>query len=206
MREHPGRRHPLKHVLLMAFLFEDSQEFFERYKAAQVLAMTEGFEALHKQLTATRTRLVEMVSGEGRSVNAACLELGVPPVQAIKRLRKEGVAYRVRPRVLTPILKSALDELLQSGADRNDIAKQLNVRKAFIKDYLAVQPELRDEWSRAFAEQQTARYRKHFLEVLQENPTVPIKRIRRISGNGFEWLYRNDREWLAENLPGIWRR
>jgi hypothetical protein len=206
LREHPGRRHPLKHVLLMAFLFEDSQEFFERYEAAQVLAMTEGFEALHKQLTATRTRLVEMVSGEGRSVNAACLQLGIPPVQAIKRLRKEGVAYRVRPRVLNPTLKSALDELLQSGADRNDIAKQLKVRKAFIKDYLAVRPELRDEWSRAFAAQQTARYRKHFLEVLQENPTVPIKRIRRISGNGFEWLYRNDRDWLAKNLPGIWRR
>jgi hypothetical protein len=206
LREHPGRRHPLKHVLLMAFLFEDPQEFFERYEAAQLLAMTEGFEAFHKQLTATRARLVDMVGSEGRSVNAACLELGIPPMQAIQRLRKEGVAYRVRPRVLTLALKGALDDLLRSGADRNEISKQLKVRKAFIKDYLAVQPELRDEWSRAFAAHQTERYRKHFLQVLQENPTVPIKRIRRIRGNGFEWLYRNDRDWLVENLPGIWRR
>lgn len=147
-----------------------------------------------------------MVGSEGRSANASCQELGIPTSQGIRQLKKEKVAYCRRPRILTPEVRKALEDLLQAGADRDEMIRQLGVRKSFIKDYLAGQPELRTVWEQAIAIERTAHYRAHFLQVLEANPGVPLKRIRRINGNGFEWLYRNDREWLAENLPGIWRR
>lgn len=206
LRIYAGRRHPLKHVLLMAFLFEDPMKFYAQYENSRSIAEAEGANALSRRLTDKRIRLVQMVESEGRSVNASCQELGIPTSQGTRQLKKERVAYRQRPRIVTPEFRNALEDLLRAGADRDEIMRQLGVRRAFIKDYLAGQPGLRTVWEQAIAVERTAHYRAHFLQVLEDNPGVPLKRIRRISGNGFEWLYRNDREWLAENLPGIWRR
>jgi transposase-like protein len=206
LRSYRGRRHPLKHVLLMAFLFDDPTEFNAQYENSRSIAEAEGADALSRRLTDKRARLIQMVESEGRSVNAACRELGIQTAQGIRQLNKESIAYRRRPRILTDGVRNALDDLLRAGADRGEISRQLGVRKGFIKDYLAGKPELRAAWEQAVAAERTVRYRAHFLRVLEDNPGVPIKRIRRIRGNGFEWLYRNDRAWLAENLPGIWRR
>lgn len=93
-----------------------------------------------------------------------------------------------------------------SGESRNEIASALGIRKSFIKDYLAERPELRRSWKQAHTANERARYRAHFLRILEEHSGIPIKRIRRIRGNGFEWLYRNDLEWLKIHLPGIWHR
>jgi len=206
LRINPGRRHPLKHLLLMAFLFDDPAEFYAQYENSRSILEVEGADALRRRLTDKRVRLVEMVGREGKSVNESCRELGIPTTQGLRQLNKENVAYRRRPRILTPAIKRTLEDLLQAGADRDEITRQLGVRRAYIKDYLAGQPGLRAAWEQAIAAERTARYRAHFLQVLEDNPSVPLKRIRRITENGFEWLYRNDREWLAENLPGIWRR
>ncbi|MDP1610675.1 MAG: TnsD family Tn7-like transposition protein [Sulfuritalea sp.] len=206
LREYPGSRHPVKHIFLMGHLFAEPDEFFARYKEVKLIADSEGVEALGKTLTDIRTQLREMVGIEGKSVNAVCKELGIPPTQGIRQLRKEGISYKRRPRVLTPDSKQKLDGLLKAGAERNQIATSLGIRSAFIKDYLAEHPEIRTAWKAAYEVKRTANYRDHFLEVLQNNPGVPIKRIRRIPGNGFEWLYRNDRDWLAGHLPEIWRR
>lgn len=206
LREYPGSRHPIKHIFLMAHLFAEPDEFFARYREVKSVADAEGAAGLSKQLTDIRTQLRQLVGIEGKSVNSACKELGIPPAQGIRQLRKEGIFYKRRPRVLTPESKQKLDDLLKAGAGRSQIAAALGIRTAFIKDYLAEHPELRTAWGMAYETKRTAAHREHFLEVLQNNPGVPIKRIRRISGNGFEWLYRNDRDWLASHLPAIWRR
>lgn len=206
LRGYPGVRHPIKQIYLMAFLFEAPAQLLKMYDEAKQIAASEGIGGLIKQLTDTRAQLKNMVATEGRSVNAACGELHVPPAQAIRHLKSEGVAYRRRPRVLTPALQEKLDALLVSGQSREDIASTLSIRKSFIKDYLAERPALRLAWAQGYEFKKRNRYREHFLQVLNEHPGVPIKRIRRISGNGFEWLYRNDLEWLRSHLPEIWRR
>ncbi|OYQ38650.1 hypothetical protein CHU94_14450 [Rhodoferax sp. TH121] len=206
LRKHPGRRHPLKHVLLMAFLYEEPLDFYAQYENSKLILETEGPAALDRRLTDMQSRLIEMVESEGKSANASCLELGIPTTQGLRLLTRKNVAVHRRPRILTDALKAELEALLRAGTERDEIARRLKLRKAYVKDYLATQPELRNAWEQAAKVQLAARYRAHFLRVLEDNPDVPIKRIRRIGGNGFEWLYRNDREWLAENLPGIWRR
>ncbi len=206
LRSYRGRRHPLKHMLLMAFLFEAPTEFHKQYENSRTIAAGEGEDGLNRRLTDKRARLIQMVEGEGKSVNAVCRELGIPTAQGIRQLNKDGIAYRRRPRVLTAETRKALEDLLRAGAERAEITRQVGVRQSFIKDYLAGKPELREAWEQAIATARVARHRAHFLRVLEDNPGVPIKRIRSIRGNGFQWLYRNDRAWLAENLPGIWRR
>lgn len=206
LRDYPGVRHPHKQIYLMAFLFDAPAQLLAMYDEAKQIAAAEGIGGLKKGLTDTRAQLTNMVAIEGRSVNSACLELDVPPSQAIRHLKSQGVEYGRRPRVLTSALQEKLDALLVSGEDRGEIASALGIRKAFIKDYLADRQELRLVWVQAYGSKKRARYREYFLRVLNEHPGVPIKRIRRISGVGFEWLYRNDLDWLMSHLPEIWRR
>lgn len=206
LRDYPGTRHPAKHIFLMAFLFSDTEEFLTQYHEVEKISASDGAEGLGKLLTNTQSRLREMVVVDGKSVNSASLELGISTSQAIKHLRKGGVPYQRRPRVLTPETKKELNKLLEAGAERHQIAKTLGIRQAFIKDYLAQHADLRAAWEMSHKSKRTAGYREHFLTTLRDNPGVSIKRIRRIPGNGFEWLYRNDCDWLITQLPAIWRR
>lgn len=206
LREHPGSRHPQKQIYLMAFLFDDPRQMLKIYENVKDTSAAGGLDGLKKLLTATRVQLTDMVASEGRSVNSASLKLGVPPSMAIRHLKLTGIEYDRRPRVLTPELQDRLKAMLITGKSRDEIVSMLGIRKAFIKDYLAERPELRQAWIQAHLANEKTRYRTHFLRVLEEHHGVPIKRIRRIKGNGFEWLYRNDLEWLKIHLPGIWHR
>lgn len=145
------------------------------------------------------------MESEHRSDNAAAAEIDIPPTQAIRHLQKQGITYQSRPRIQDQV-KSRLEALLKTGVARNMIAETLNIRKGYIKDYLAKKPRLRHVWEKAHGDQLASADREHFLKLLEDNPGAPIKRIRRIPKSGFEWLYRNDRDWLANILPSVWRR
>ena len=140
------------------------------------------------------------------SVNKAAQELGVPTGQAIKYLDSVGVNREKRPRIVGTEREARLRKLLAEGVERGEIAEELLMRPSFIKDYLAAHPELANEWTTKRLTKLRAGYRKHFLKVLSDNPGLPIKTIRRLPGNGFQWLYVNDLEWLRSMLPAIWRR
>lgn len=96
--------------------------------------------------------------------------------------------------------------MLLEGQNRSEIARVLSLRPAFIKDYLAQHPELKVQWETAHAAKETEKHRTQLLAVLNAHPGLPIKTIRRLPQNGFQWLYNNDREWLKEILPAIWKR
>ena len=80
------------------------------------------------------------------------------------------------------------------------------MRTAFIKDYLATRPGLKGLWADAHRNREQEQLREQLMSALKQHPDLPIKSIRRLPGNGFQWLYNNDRDWLIEALPAIWKR
>lgn len=204
LRQFPSARHPVKHIYLMAFLFEEPAEFLDLYRQVKAMAGSGGTELLDDQLRDQIIQLRRMIAEEGRSVNAAANELGIPATQAIRHLNSEGITYQKRPRVLSPEVERRLQLLLKAGKDRKEISSELGIRTAYIKDFLARNPQLNATWLLAWSERRKKRYRRHFLEVLRCNPGVPMKRIKGIPGNGFQWLNRHDREWLEDHLPRVW--
>lgn len=203
LRKYPGHRHPAKHIFLLRLLFREQQEFSTAYSETESIFASGGADALEARLRDTRDVLAHMVGAEGRSVNSVSNELGIAPGQAIKYLKKVGVTYKRRPRTAAATL-SSLEQMLRSGTPRANIVATLNIRGGYIKSFLADKPELRMIWEAALIRHRTSDYRAKFVKVLGDNRGMPIKRIRRIPGNGFSWLYRNDREWLEERLPGLW--
>ena len=206
-RKLPSRRHPLKHVVLMNFLYDSLDDFIEALSVIEVTHQEGGDEALEKLLRDGQTHLLKLVSTEGRSVSSAAKEIGISDTSAAKFLDREATFTRQRrPHIVGTEKEKLLKELLRKGQGRSVIAAAVGVRRSFIKDYLIKYPELKELWSMANRNCQRQLHRKQLLKVLKQHPDLPIKSIRRLPANGFQWLYVNDRYWLQEMLPAIWKR
>lgn len=205
-RQFPSRRHPLKHLLLMNFLFETPEEFIATYEKVSVLRTDGGDEAVQTLLQDSASQLLRLVA-EGQSVSRAAAKVGVPATLASRHLDKLGIQRRDRrPRIIGTDKEKQLRELLHEGRSRKEIALAVGVRQAFIKDFLAVRPDLKEIWAEAYYRCQRDLRRQQLTAALQQHPDLRIKTIRRLPGNGFQWLYNNDRDWLQEVLPAIWKR
>lgn len=201
-----GQRHPLKHLLLLNFLFDSPEDFQKAYADHLAVKADAGVTALLKNLTDSRSKLEGWIRTQAMSVNKAAQKLGVPTGQATKYLDKVGVNREKRPRIVGTEKEARLRKLLADGIARGEIAEELLIRPGFIKDYLADNPDQKAEWEQSLFAKRQVQYRENFLKVLSDNPGLPIKAIRRIPGNGFQWLYIHDLEWLRSVLPAIWRR
>jgi hypothetical protein len=201
----PHGLHPLKHLLLIAMIFRDIEELLRRYEEAQAVTDESLASALRAEQS-LRTAVVCRLAAAGHSASSSAGITGISVTQVLKYLRGAEMPVAERPRVVGTPVEGALIELLEAGVAPADIASRLGIRRGFIKDYLAARPALREIHRQRLFENLRSRYRAHFLDVLEQHPGVPMRRIRRLPGNGFQWLLMHDRDWLAENLPGIWRR
>ncbi len=154
-----------------------------------------------------RTALLKLVIFDGLPVSRAAVEVGVSSSSAIKFLKKRGVKERLlRPRIVGTEKEQNLRSMLIQGLDRSEISKAVGVSLVFIKDYLAGRSELKKVWTDANRAIQIQIHRSQLLTILKQYSDLPIKSIRRLPKNGFQWLYINDRAWLQEVLPAIWKR
>lgn len=206
LRQYPGRRHPLKHILMMNFLFEGVDEFISTYRMHQAVAEEGRLASLRAQLTDTRQTFITLVSSAQLSPNQAAQKLGLPISQAVKHLDRLGVPRKLRPHLIGTDKEDRLRKMLYQGIERRIICTQLGIRDGLIKDYLARNAEVRATWIVQRNIRVTSENRKRFQAILAANPGLSIKAIRRLPGNAFQWLYNNDREWLKANLPGLWHR
>lgn len=206
LRKYNGTHHPLMHCALLSFLFESPAEFFNAYVQAAKCDPARRRDSLRAERSELCRRLADLVSREQMSVNQASQLLGIDPARAIALLVEMEVPYETRPRIVGTEIERKLVERLETGEEPALVSSTLSIRRGFIRDYLATRPELRRRHSEKLFCARREAYRTKFLKILASNPSLPIKRIRRETDSGFEWLYRNDRDWLAENLPGIWHR
>lgn len=145
-REYRGFHHPAKHIVLLAALFDDMSDFSAQYEQLVRWRQEGGEECLLDNISPTHSRLLEMVGSQGMSVNLASKTLGISVTQAIALLRKNGIPYRKRPRVLNAEKEKLLVQMLQDGKSRIEINRSFGFRKGYLKDYLARHPALREIW------------------------------------------------------------
>jgi hypothetical protein len=202
-----SRRHPLKHVLLLNFLFERFEDFEVVLGEVEDLLDNDGVPGCEKRIRDHQSILVALVHDGGQSLSQAALVVGTSVTTAARFLDKRGGIKRDRrPHVVGTQKEILLRTLLAQGLSRRELAAGAGIRRGFIKDYLAQRPDLKASWEKAHRSYETERHRLQLLAVLRKYPSLPIKAIRRLPGNGFQWLYNNDRQWLLEVLPAIWKR
>lgn len=206
LRQSPSGHHPLKHMLLMSFLFDAPADFSVTYDKTSQLLASGGKQALADELALTYRQLRQLVSDREGSVSSAAKLLGISVSQAVKHLNATGANYQRRSRVVGTNKEAELVGRLNRGESRQLIASTLGIRTSFIKDYLATRPELKKRWQTENFKHEREKHRQQLLSTLAAHPGLPIKKIRLVPANGFQWLLNNDRVWLQQQLPAIWRR
>ena len=206
LRQSSGGHHPLKHILLMSFLFDIPTDFLATYDKVSQLWLVGGRQAIADELTLTYRQLRQLVSEGGRSVSSAAKMLDIPIPQAVRYMDAAGAKYQRRLRIVGTSKEAKLVNRLTCGESRQSIASNVGIGTSFIKDYLATRLELKQRWQTENFMHKRDEHRQQLLSTLAAHPELPIKKIRLIPGNGFQWLLNNDREWLQQQLPAIWRR
>jgi hypothetical protein len=207
LRQAPSRRHPLKHVLLLNFLFECFEQFEEVFREVLLTLDSDGPAGCEKRLRDSQAMLLRLVQDGGQSLSKAAPTIGISPVTAARFLDSHGGVQRDRrPHIIRTEKEVMLRTLLEQGISRKEITEKAGVRRKFITDYLATRSSLKAEWEHAHWAKVREKRRAQLLSALKAHPDMPIKTIRRLPQNGFQWLYNNDRDWLIEVLPAIWKR
>lgn len=206
-RRAPSHRHPLKHVLLLNFLFESFEQFDEVCRDVRQTLDSDGPAGCEKRLLDSQATLLRLVQQDGQSLSKAAPTVGTSVTTAARFLDMLGGIQRDRrPHIAGTEKEVMLCTLLGLGTPRKEIAEKVGIRRSFIKDYLAQHSSLKSAWEEAYEAKEKEKHRAQLLSALAAYPGLPIKAIRRLPQNGFQWLYNNDREWLQEVLPAIWKR
>jgi hypothetical protein len=204
-RRKPRPGHPLKHLLLISMLFDSWEEFWFTYQASEVIApVPAGIAPGDADDTAGNT-FYELVSLGKLSVRAASTEVGISTTTGVKWARRMGLQYASRTKTFSEEKVAVARKLLQRGCDVATVAEAIGTSRISVNRLLGGEPELEETWKTARFLAHKKHARNQFQRFLSLNPSLPVKRIRRIPGNSYMWLYRNDREWLREHLPAIWQ-
>ncbi len=202
MRQYGWHRHPVKHVLLMTFLFDSMQRFDATYDAVRMASNKAGAEGLRELMEdGWSDRLRHLVEIEHESVSHAASMIGIPLAVAHRAARRHRIQYQKRPRVDGSELGERIMRMLAEGISREEILHQTGVKKTLLRAIMERHPDVRDVWRRLDSEHLRDHYRENFMKLVSEYQGVPVKKLRHVPGNGISWLYRNDREWYWAHLP-----
>lgn len=198
--------HPLRHLTLMLFLFEDWRSFHGVYQETSVHVDSipaDSPPASAHSVTSEprRSRLVDLLANHGCSVRKAAETLGISIETAMHWAAKEGIAVRRRPKTLAKEKRQQVSAALLQGMSKFEAAAQFELSPIMINRILQGEPCLHDRWKAAVLEKVRICHRAKLSALCSEHPEWTRTQIRAQFNAGYAWLYRHDRSWLYEHLP-----
>lgn len=196
--------HPFKHLLLIAFLFHDWNTFITTYQLANsqhpqwFLPISP---IITKKENPSKYKLKNLVVKKHLSIREAAKKLGVSVTTAVVWAQLLGIQFTKRPKLLNEKMLSRIRELLRKGTNKIEICKSTGASIVSLNRILRCEHELAKNYRSSLFSIKRKEFRANFSDLIKNNPGKPVKFIRLIPGNGYQWLYRHDRIWLRDNLP-----
>lgn len=198
--------HPLRHLLLIHWLFGDAQRFDCALKSEDAHKRAPTQDDVLATLPAVDPRidrLCSLIQDEGQSVREAASLVGVDPQTALVWAAKAGIAISRRPQKLSADLRAKAIRDLRRGTDKKQVASRAGVSVGTITRLLLSDAKLHIDWSEARNAKAGAHSRALWLQLLQSSGILGIKWMRQLDPRTYMWLYRNDRAWLDANKPDL---
>lgn len=203
-RRAPRNAHPLKHLLMIALVY-DTWEDFERSYTTEEPTPTSRPE-LGRAAPNLADDLVALVRDTGLSISSAARRLGISTTTATQIARRAELAFTPRRKVVKgPRLRQAV-RLLRKGLPTQRVAQASGLSVVSINRIVAADTDLKQVRQTAAFLTRRQIARKAFLSVAKRCHSGTIKELRRIPGSNYMWLYRHDRAWLRDAIPSLWHR
>jgi len=201
LRAQPRATHPLKHLLLIALLYDSWEDFLRAYSTKpndNVAIKTEP-----TPVDPRPAEFVQLLRSEGHSITSAAKALGVTTTTGIRWAKLNGISYTSRAKKITEPILARCRSQLRAGNTKAMVAETNGVSMTTITRLLSSEPDLRDDWKATVFEKRRSLYREEFKAMLETHRGVPITLLRKLPGNRYAWLYRHDKRWLIEHLPQL---
>lgn len=196
--------HPLRHLLIIHWLFGDAHRFDRAMKSEgannQAPIQDDVLPAV-PVVDPRIVRLCSLIQEERQSVRRAASLVGVDPQTALVWAAKAGIAISRRPQKLSTDVRAKAIRDLRRGTDKERAASRAGVSVRTITRLLLSDAKLHAEWSDARTAKARAHSRTLWLQLLQSSGSLGIKWMRQLDPRTYTWLYRNDRAWLDAHKP-----
>jgi hypothetical protein len=168
-RKARGYSHPLKHLVMITWLFGQLSRFIEAYDQR---GETE-------QLSLNGTAGVKKVHQPPCS--------GKPIALNKRKPQKPRTAGR-----------GAFLESLESGEAKDKICSRFNISIATLNRVLSSDPLLKSLREKKLNQENLEKYREQWIGAANQNSYMCTNELRTRLPSVYAWLYRNDRNWLLE--------
>jgi len=178
-RQPRGYCHPLKHLILIEWLFGSLDLFVEAYN---------------------RLSITELLSNNLQ--NKPDVEQPTGHIQS--HHSTSGKTIIRRPKTLKEPVRLSILERLSNGEDKQAVCTSFKVTISTINKLLRSEPHIRELWMAQRKSSNTNAYRQAWLSAMESYPDFGVKRVRSYIPHVYIWLYRNDQLWLnsqIEQLP-----
>lgn len=195
-----GQLHPIRHLALICWLFQDLDEFIVRYNQVdsdQQNCPDDSHAATTKMENPMQQQFKQLLN-EGQSISAASQKLGVAIATGEAWAVNAGLSISKRPKSIRGELKKNMVAALKRGASKEEVAEIGGVSVSSITRLLRTEPGLQSAWHRALTDEKRRAARMAWQRIATKNPNAGIKVLRLLEPATYAWLYRNDRDWLNE--------
>lgn len=196
--------HPLRHMVVIRWLFGSWASFREIYESPPrtTEARTPTFPTAPKKRplsvgATVRDQVVRLIR-EGRSVASAARACGVSTNSALLWAEHDGVAVHRRPKSIDDRTRRHIQSSLRKGMAKIDIARRWTVSVVTITRILLATPGLREERERRLTAQRQQNARRALTRYSRGHPDFSPTDIKRAITADFVWALRHDKEWFQQ--------
>jgi len=207
--------HPLTHIILISALFDDLQTAItesRRLTSARQDKTLLTETSARPNISVRRVSrpsddtpvwcvsLPELLIEKGLSMTAAARILGKTTTTVRIHAERMGIVTKRRPKRITSDLESKIMKALRHGSPRSEIAQRYQVSLSTVDRLLATHKDVRDSHLQSQQLMRRALAHGRLVSSLANNPHWGRKQIRADIPADYMWLYRNDRQWLEQQL------
>ncbi|MEW8203094.1 MAG: TnsD family Tn7-like transposition protein [Candidatus Thiodiazotropha endolucinida] len=206
LRKPRGAIHPLRHIILIDWLFDGAAMFLQAYQKSQVPLDMSVSPSLNRtkhnkkghSIDLLRDELIKLL-GQGKSIRAAAITLDVDINTAMEWAVDMGHSVPRRPKKLKEDKRQLMFKMLRQGLDKQLVACKIGVSMVTVSRILRTEPGLKSEWQISRFKLTQREKRAVWEKLLNQYMRMGVKLLRSMEPSVYAWLYRNDRDWLREH-------
>ncbi len=200
--------HPLRHMVLINWLFGSAEAFWQAQESAfnpPTLLPAADFPSGHKSECSNkdtrREQLIGLLTVQKQSARMAATAVGIDVWTAMSWAAQAGLTVPRRPKKLVGEVRQRAIAELQKGNDKAIVAAAAQISVVTVTKLLLSEVGLHAAWRQAKDDRARATAREIWDRLLQTHPRVGTKFLRALEPATYAWLYRNDRAWLDSHKP-----
>lgn len=176
-RKPRGYCHPLKHLVLISWLFGSVEAFFTTY---------EHLARQRKNLNIDASSKIELPEARQGTTSKISLRTTIS-----------------KPKKMFPEVKKRVLHCLEHGTSKAEVCTAFGISLSTVNRILRSNPISQEKITEIKNFENREEHRKQWSLALSNNPGVGAKKIRSLIPNIYTWLYRNDKIWLSMKISHL---